>query len=494
MTLIRKSRAFPLIAVSALLLSVGCAVGPNFKRPAAPNVPGYTPTPPSSTSSTPNLSGGEAQQFVPGRDIPGEWWDLFHSKPLNDLIERSLKANPDLKAAQAALVVARENMQAQRGAYYPSVTGSLSASHSKTSSEVSPFTASGALYYSLYTPQVAVSFVPDVFGLNRRTVESLKAQEQQTRFALAATHITLSSNVAGAAIQEASLRAQIDATRELITINTNMLQILRDQYAKGYVGRLDVAAQESQLAQVSAGLPPLLKQLAQQRDLLAALSGGFSSQDLPEKFELATLQLPQELPLSLPSQLVEQRPDIRQAEENLHSASALIGVARANRLPSFALTADAGSMALVFSRLFSGGTGFWDVGAGVTQPIFQGGTLMHRERAARAAYTEAAEQYRGTVLTAFENVADTLNALQQDADALKAAATAKEAAGVTLDLVKKQVQSGYVNYLALLSAEQAYQQTVISLTQAQGNRYADTVALFQALGGGWWNRPDVPKN
>ena len=200
--------------------------------------------------------------------------------------------------------------------------------------------------------------MPDVFGLNRRTVESLQAQDQQARFALAATHITLSANVAGGAIQEASLRAQIEATHELITINTDELEILRPQYAKGYVSRLDVAAQESQLAQVAATLPPLLKQLAQQRDLLAALSGGFPNQDLPEKFELSSLQLPQELPLSLPSQLVEQRPDVRQAEENLHSASAQIGIAVANRLPNFALTADAGSMAVVLGHLFEGWHGF----------------------------------------------------------------------------------------------------------------------------------------
>jgi len=355
-------------------------------------------------------------------------------------------------------------------------------------------TNTSVLNYSLYTPQVSVSFVPDVFGLNRRTVESLAAQEQQARFALAATHITLSANVAAGAIQEASLRGQIDATRELITINTHMLEILRNQYAKGYASELDVAAQESQLAQVVATLPPLLKQLAQQRDLLAVLSGGFPKQDLIEKFELSSLQLPQELPVSLPSQLVEQRPDVRQAEENLHSASAQIGIAVANRLPSFALTADAGGMAVVLGRLFSGGSGFWDIGAGVTQPIFEGGTLLHRERAARAAYTQAAEQYRSTVLTAFQNVADTLNALQQDADALKAAAAAKDASSVTLDLARKQYQSGYASYLALLSAEQAYQQAVINLAQARANRYADTAALFQALGGGWWNRSDVPKN
>jgi NodT family efflux transporter outer membrane factor (OMF) lipoprotein len=241
-------------------------------------------------------------------------------------------------------------------------------------------------------------------------------------------------------------------------------------------------------------LPPLLKQLAQQRDLLAALCGGFPNQELPEKFELSDLELPKELPLTVPSQLVEQRPDVRQAEENLHAASALIGVARANRLPSFALTADVGSMALIFSHIFGSGTGFWDLGGSATQTVFQGGTLMHKERAARAAYMQASEQYRGAVLTAFQNVADSLHALQQDADGLKAAAAAKDATGVTLDLTKKQLESGYANYLAVLSAELAYQQALINLTQAQANRYADTAALFQALGGGWWNRADVPKS
>jgi NodT family efflux transporter outer membrane factor (OMF) lipoprotein len=484
---------FFLMAIAALF-SIGCAVGPNYKRPAAPQVGGYTPVPVTTTSSTPNVTGGEAQHIVTGQDIAGDWWTLFHSKPLNDLIERSLKANPDLKAAQAGLVVARENVRAQRGFYYPSAAAGFSADRSKTSSVASPFTASGALYYSLFTPQVSVSFVPDVFGLNKRTVESLKAEQEQTRFALAATHITLSSNVVAAAIQEASLREQIAATQKLIAINTNMLEVIRHQYEKGYVGRLDVAAQESQLAQVEATLPPLRKQLAEERDLLAALSGGFPSQELVETFELSSLQLPQQLPLSLPSQLVEQRPDVRQAEENLHFASAQIGIARANRLPSFPLTADVGSMALTFASMLSSGTAFWDLAASVTQPIFEGGTLAARERAARAAYVQANEQYRSTVLTAFQNVADTLNALQQDAEALKTASLAKDAASVTLDLATKRYESGYANYLNLLNAEQTYQMAVINLAQAQANRYSDTAALFQALGGGWWNRTDLSKN
>jgi NodT family efflux transporter outer membrane factor (OMF) lipoprotein len=488
-----KSRLSRLAVGSGLLFLAGCAVGPNFNKPPAPNVPAYTPTPVSTTSSASNVRGGGTQRFV-GEDISGDWWTLFHSPPLTDLVEQSLKANPDIKAAQAALTVAREDVLAQRGAYYPSVSAGFSATRAKSSSNVSPVTNTNALNYSFYTPEVSVSFVPDVFGLNRRTMESLQAQDQQARFALAATHITLSSNVVGAAIQEASLRAQIAATNELITINTNMLAVLRTQFANGYVGRLDVAAQEAQLAQVAATLPPLLKQLAQQRDLLVVLSGGFPNQDLPEKFEFSGLQLPQELPLTLPSQLVEQRPDVRQAEENLHSASAQIGIAVANRLPSFSLTADAGSMAVVLGRLFTGGTGFWDVAAGVTQPVFEGGTLLHRERAAQAAYDEAAAQYRSTVLTAFQNVADTLHALQQDADTLKTAAAAADAAKVTLDLTTRQLRVGYVNYLAVLNAEQSYQQALINLAQAQADRYADTAALFQALGGGWWNRTDIPKN
>ncbi len=494
----RPSRTAPaagaLAAAASTLLLVACAVGPKFQKPVAPAVTSFTPDSLGTTSSAPNVVGGDAQRFVSGQDIPGQWWELFHSQPLNDLIQRSLETNPTLKAAQAALAVARENVLAQKGAFYPGVAGGFSATRQKTSNEISPTPSSGALYFDLYTPQVSVSFVPDVFGLNRRTVESLHAQAEQARFALVATDITLSANVVTAAIQEASLRAQIDATRQLIAINTDMLQMLRTQLAKGYVSRLDVAAQESQLAQVAATLPPLLKQLAQQRDLLAALSGAFPSQGPAEAFELSTLQLPQDLPLTIPSQLVAQRPDVRQAEENLHAASAQIGIAVANRLPSFSLTADAGTMALVFNKIFAPGAAFWTLAGSVTQPIFEGGTLLHRERAARAAYVEAADQYQGAVLTAFQNVADVLSALEEDADALKAAAAARDAASTTLDLATRQFQTGYANYLALLNAEQTYQQAILALVQAQATRYADTAALFQALGGGWWNRGDLVKN
>jgi NodT family efflux transporter outer membrane factor (OMF) lipoprotein len=480
----------PCIAVLALAV-VGCAVGPNFKTPAPPAVSGYTEQPLLSTVAAPGVRGGEAQRLSSGADIAADWWTLFHSVALNALIDQSLSGNPDLKAAQAALSVARENVLAQRGAYFPSVTGNFAASRQRQSGQIAPALNSNAFLYNLFTPQVSVSYVPDVFGLNRRTVESLQAQEQEVRFQMIATYTTLTSNVVVAAIQQASLQMQIDATHELLDLNSNMLKILQYQLTKGYVGRLDVAAQESQLAQVQATLPPLLKQMAQQQDLLAVLAGRFPNQAPAEKFDLNSLQLPEDLPLSLPSALVAQRPDVCQAEANLHDASAKIGIAIANRLPNIVLSANVGTTAAAIDQLFTTGTGFWAVGGSLTAPLFEGGTLLHQERAAKAAYRQAAEQYRSTVLTAFQNVADTLAALEQDAAGVKANGDAAVAAKVTLDLAQRQWQAGYAGYLALLGAEQSYQQARISLVQAQANRYADTAALFQALGGGWWHRTDL---
>ncbi|HWW28439.1 MAG TPA: efflux transporter outer membrane subunit [Steroidobacteraceae bacterium] len=490
MTPTSKSHVLRVFAALTLLCMSGCAVGPNFKRPAAPDVSDYTAAPLLTTAAS-NVAGGQAQRFAKGADIAADWWTLFHSKPLNELIEQSLANNPDLKAAHAALLVARENVLAQRGAYYPSVAANFSASRQRQSGQIAPALNSNEFLYNLFTPQVSVSYVPDVFGLNRRTVESLQAQEQEVRFQMLATYTTLTANVVVTAIQLAALQVQIDATHELLDLNSNMLQILQYQFDKGYANRLDVAAQESQLAQIAATLPPLVKQVAQQRDLLAVLAGRYPNQAPAEKFELATLQLPEDLPVSLPSQLVEQRPDVLQAEANLHDASAKIGIAIANRLPNFVLTANTGSTAAAVDQLFTTGTGFWSVGAAATAPLFQGGTLLHHERAAKAAYTQAAEQYRSTVLTALQNVADTLSALEQDAEAVKADAAAADAAKVTLELAQRQLQDGYASYLSLLNAEQSYQQARINLVQAQASRYADTAALFQALGGGWWHRADL---
>jgi NodT family efflux transporter outer membrane factor (OMF) lipoprotein len=483
-----------LLAAVVGLLPAGCAVGPNFKRPAPPQVTEYTPKPLEPTSATPNVAAGDGQRFASGADIAADWWTLFHSQPLSELVEHSLASNHDLKAARAALLVSRENVLAQRGAYYPNVSANFSATRQRQSGQISPTLNSNVFLYNLFTPQVSISYVPDVFGLNRRTVESLEAQEQETRFQMIAVYTTLTSNVAVTAIQVGATEMQIAATRELIDSAANTVKILRYQFDKGYASGLDVAAQESQLAQFAATLPPLVKQEAQLRDQLAVLAGRFPSDAPMVDFDLSTLQLPQDLPVSLPSALVAQRPDVLQAEANLHDASAKIGIATANRLPNIELMANAGSSAAELSQLFTGGTGFWGIGASLTAPIFQGGTLLHQERAAKAAYEQAAEQYRSTVLTAFQNVADTLTALQQDAESVKAAADAADAAKVTWDLAQRQWQSGYANYLALLSAQQAYQQARIALISAQANRFADTAALFQALGGGWWHRTDLAKD
>lgn len=485
--------AVPVAALGATLLLAGCAVGPDFKSPAPPAVSSYTSRPVATTAATPNVAGGSAQHFETGADIPGDWWTLFHSAPLDALIEAALRHNHDLKAAQAALRVAHENTLAQRGAFLPSVSANLSASRQRQPGSLAPVPESNAFLYNLYTPQLSISYTPDVFGGNRRAVESLKAQEQAARFQMIATWNTLASNVAVAAIQLASLQAQVDTTRQLVDANTRMLDILRYQYAKGYASRVDLAAQESQLAQTRATLPPLEKQLVQQRDQLAVLAGRFPSQATGDPITLDSLHLPESLPLSLPSALVAQRPDVRQAQANLHAASAQIGVATAARLPNITLSADAGSTALEFSKLFTGGTGFWDVAAGITAPIFEGGTLLHQQRAAKAAYVEASEQYRSTVLAAFQDVADTLAALDQDAKALQAAAQAEQAAKLTLDLAQRQLKDGYAGNLQLLNAEQSYQQARIALVQAQANRYADTAALYQALGGGWWHHSDLSK-
>ncbi len=474
------------------VLLAGCAVGPDFQRPAAPKVAGYISGPLPEQTASGDVHGGEVQRLVQEMDISAQWWTLFHSKPLSDLVEQAVKKNPDMESAQAALRVARENVYAQQGALWPSISAGYDASRQEFPGQLGSPTASGAYTYSLQTAQVTVAYTPDVFGGIRRQVESLEAQADSQRFQLEATCLTLTSNVVAAAIQEAGLRGQIDATRRIIDIEIHSLELLQRQYTLGQVAKADVVAQEAALSQAQATLPPLEKQLEQQRDLLSRLAGRFPGDALTEKFEISSLELPQELPVSLPSKLVEQRPDVRSAEEQLHSAGAQIGVAVANRLPNIGLSANYGSSAIQIAQLFAPGTGFWTLAANVTQPIFEGGTLLHRQRAAEAAFDQAAAQYRSTVLTAFQNVADVLHAVQSDADAVKAAVAAEKAAAQSLDIVRRQLELGDISYLALLNAEQTYQQASVNLAQALSNRYADTAALFQALGGGWWNRSDVP--
>lgn len=473
-----------------LLTLSGCAAGPDYVRPAASLPTSYTAevTLPPTVATDGKL--GEAQTFVAERDIPAQWWELFHSQPLNDQVAASLKHNPNVDAAQAALRGAMETVYAQQGLFYPSVGAGFTPTRQKVASTLASPASSGASYYNLYTAQVSVSYTADVFGANRRQAESLKAQAESQRFQLEATYLTLSSNVVSAAIQEAGLRGQIAATREIIASQTRLMEMFQRQYQLGQVAMADVAAQEAALAAAEATLPPLEKQLAIERDLLSVLSGGFPNESPATQFDLDSLQLPTELPLSLPSALVEHRPDVRAAEEQLHAASAEVGVAAANRLPNVTLGVTGyGSAALTMASLFKSGTGFWELAGGLTQPVFDGGALKHKEGAAKAAYDQAAAQYRATVLNAFQNVADTLHAIQSDALALRAADKAERAAAKSLAIARRQLALGDISTLMLLGSEQAYQQAKLNLVQAQANRLQDTVALFQSLGGGYWNKP-----
>jgi len=479
-------------ALAALTLLASCAVGPDFQVPTAPDVDRYTKEPLAPRTSSTDTPGGSSQHFATGRDIPQEWWALFRSPALNTLMARALKNNPNLQSAIATLRAAKESVYAQQSKFFPLVQANFNPTRQLTASSISPVLSSAQNPFNLYTAQVQVSYTFDVWGLNRRTVESLQALADNQRFQVEAAYLTLTANIAVAAITEASLRGQIDATNELISINTKMLDILRSQLNAGYANRNDVALQEAALAQIKATLPPLRKALQQNRDLLAALAGAYTSEGPHETFKLADLHLPLDLPVSLPSQVIEQRPDVRAAQDQLHSASAQIGVATANMLPNFTIDGNAGYINTVLAGLLSPANLFWLAAGNATQTVFDGGMLLHALRGAQATYDAAAWSYRGTVVGAVQNVADTLRALQNDADALKAARDFERAAKISFDLARQQMQTGNANVLILLTAQQTYLQAVIQVVQARAARLSDTAALFQALGGGWWNRLEPP--
>jgi NodT family efflux transporter outer membrane factor (OMF) lipoprotein len=479
------------VLVSTALLA-GCAVGPDFSSPKPPEAERYTPEALSSITSSSGAGGGKSQHFEVGRDLGQDWWRLFKSPELNALIQQALNNNPNLQSALATLRASKETVYAQEGKFFPLVQYNFNPTSAQTAAVLSPVPASGANIYNLYTNQVMVSYTFDVWGLNKRTVESLRALADNQRFQVEAAYLTLTASVAGAAITEASLRGQIDATNALIAINTKMRDILRRQFQSGYVSRNDLALQEAALAQVKATLPPLRKALQQNRDLMAALAGAYTAETSRQIFKLDRLELPRDLPVSLPSQLVEQRPDIRAAEETLHAASAQVGVATANMLPTFEISANAGYMNTVLTGLLSPANAFWTVAGNATQTIFDAGSLLHTLRGAQATYDAAAWGYRSTVVGAVQNVTDSLRAIQNDAEALKAAQDFERAAKISFDLAQQQMQTGYANVLVLLSAQQTYLQSVIQVVQARAARLSDTVALFQALGGGWWNRSEPP--
>ncbi len=481
---------FGAFAITALVCGAlsGCMVGPDYKRPETPNPTGYTAAPmPDKTAASP-VTGGEAQHFVNGRDIPAQWWSLFQSEPLDNLVRRAFADSPTLSAARARLREAEENLRAGEGALFPFVDASASATREKLSG--AEFGTPGNNFHlTLYNASVNVSYALDIFGGTRRGIEALQSMVDYQRYQLEGSYLTITSNIVTSAVQEASLRAQIRASQEILAAEEKQLEIIEQQYNLGGISLSDVLAQRTQVAQTRTTLPPLMKQLDQTRHRIAVLTGGLPAEagTAPE-FDLDGLRMPQELPVSLPSSLARQRPDIRASEELLHAASAQVGVATADLYPKITLTGSYGSETNKLRKLFGNETSIWSLGADLLQPIFHGGQLNAKRRAAVAAYDQAAAQYRETVLLAFQDVADVLRALDADANTLRAQADAEAAARNTLELTQAQFRLGAVSYLSLLNAQQRYQQARIGLVQAQAARFADTAALFQALGGGWWNR------
>lgn len=475
-------------ALVMLTMLTGCTVGPDFHTPPPPAVSRFLPT--TDASGLPAGDTVPGQVLARGAPVPERWWELFRSPQLNRLVEDGIRHNADLQAAEAAVRVAVANALAQRGALFPTINAEFDSTRQKVPTRtLQTNAASGADTYSVHTAQLTITYVADIWGGVRRQVESVEAQAELQAYQREAVFLTLTTNIALAAIQEASLRGQIAATRRLIGIQNELLEILRRQHEKGQIALPDVVVQETAVAQARLLLAPLERQLAQQRDLLAFLTGRFPSEDVRARFELASFRLPPKLPLTLPADLVRKRPDVRATEANLHAVNAQIGVAIANRLPQLTLSGNAGSSADAISRLFSPGTLFWLVAGNAVQPLFDGRTREYKQRAAEQATVQAAAQYRSAVLAAFQNVADVLRALQADTLSIAAATTAEQSANRSIDLIRKQVEQGQVSAPVLLVSQQAFLQTSLARVQAQAARLADTVALIQALGGGWSGRP-----
>jgi len=466
----------------ALLMLGACTVGPSFRQPEAPEVDRYT-----STAMTLETADAQFEQkLVAGSQVPAEWWKLFGSEALDRLIERGLANSPTVAAAEARLREVQADRNAQVGAVlYPGIDGNASTSRQKISGAA--FGGASGIY-SVYNASLSASYSIDLFGGSRRYLESLRSQIDYEQYQLQAARVTLAANIVTAAVQEASLRRQIAATQEMIAASQAQLSMIEQRYALGAVARSAVLSQRTALAQTRTTLPALQKQLEQNRNLLHVLIGKLpASGDLPE-FTLDSLHLPRSLPLSLPSDLVRQRPDILAAEAMLHQASANVGVATANMYPRITLTGSYGSESRTASDLFGASTSVWSAGAGLVQPLFRGGELRAKKQAAVAAYEQADANYHEVILQAFRDVGDTLLALEMDSRSLQLQRDAEAASGESLALASQQYEAGAASYLELLDASQRYQQASIDLAQAEAARFADSAALIHALGGGWWNQ------
>jgi NodT family efflux transporter outer membrane factor (OMF) lipoprotein len=465
----------------ALLLG-GCAVGPDYVRPRPPEVSQYTMGPePAQTSA----ADGQDQQFNYGDTIAADWWQVFKAAPLADLVKEAVAQNPNLKAAEARLRQSEQLLRAGYGTFFPQANINFTLLREKFSPVQFGSGLPGSTF-TLYTPQVTASYLLDVFGAQRRTVEDLAAQVDYQGYTAQATYITLLGNVINAAIAQAAYQAQIEATEQIIGIIKEQVKLTETQSSAGTVPFASVVSLQSQLASAEATLPPLRQNLSKTQHLLAALVGRTPGQWSPPRLALKDLTLPRQLPVTLPSDLVRRRPDILASEAQLHSFSAKIGVATAALFPSITLSAGAGKNITNSISVFGPGGQFWNVGGSLAQSLFRGGTLWHQRKAALEAFEASLADYQRVVLAAFQQVADSLRALENDALTLKAQSQALDAATQALHLVKANHQAGLVNYLQILTADNQYQQARIGLIQAQALRLQDTAALYVALGGGWW--------
>ena len=462
---------------------LGCAVGPNFARPEPPAVTRYThETQPTSTVPADGL----AQHFIQGAEIAPGWWILFNSDKLDALMKKAFANNQTLQSAQASLRQSQDNLRAGYGVFFPQLDASLDASRQKSS--LARFGESSASkIFNLFTISATVSYALDIFGGERRAVESLQAQVDFQHYTVLGTYLTLSGNIVNTVVAQAAYREQIKATESMIDLLREQVGITETQEQAGIVPYSNVLSLRSQLAATEAGLPPLRQKLSQTEHLLATLEGLTPAAYNPQQIGLSDLTLPGELPVTLPSELVRQRPDILAAEARLHSASAGIGVATAALFPSFTLNGAYGQTNTSLNELFKKTSNFWNLGADVTTPLFHGGTLWFNRRAAIEVYNQALADYRQTVLSSFAQVADVLRAVENDAEAVRAQSQALDAAEEALALIQANYGAGTVNYLQVLVADNQYHQAKIGYLQAQALRFQDTVALFVALGGGWWN-------
>jgi NodT family efflux transporter outer membrane factor (OMF) lipoprotein len=470
---------------TALALS-GCTAGSDFLVPDLVKDAGYTRDRLTRTVSVPTVAGGAAQRFVIGSEVNPAWWTLFRSRQIDALVREAVRNHPDIAAAQAALRSARETSLSAEGGLLPS----LSASHTSERARSAATQGAPASIYSLHNASVDVSYGLDLFGGTRRQIEARRAEAEYQRFQLEATYLTLTANVVTAALTDASLQAQIAATQDIARLQREQLVRIQQQFSLGAVPASDVLSQQSTLAQTEATLPALQKQRALQRNELMAYLGRMPNQDRGESVNLADLKLPPTVPVSLPSNLVRQRPDIRAAEATLHAATASVGVAIADMLPQLSLSGSYSTSAASPGQMFSADSIAWSVAGSVTQKIFDGGTLYHSKEASVATYEQDLAKYKSTVLTAFQDVADSLRAIQYDAKALEAQTAAEKAARASLDMAEEQYKTGAVDYPTVASAQETYQNAVVSRVKAQATRFTDTVALYQSLGGGWWNRND----